>query len=1095
MNSTRTHLALDLLRRSFHESASKQTDLDLLTRFVAGDEHAFAMLVHRHGRMVLGVCRGVLHNRADAEDVFQAVFLALARKAGHPFSGACLGAWLNTVARRASIKLRNSEARRRICERDAGERDLSPPSGHAELREVLDEEVSRLPARCREAILRCFFHGQTREQAAGQLGWSLRTLDRRLEQGRQILRERLTARGTTLGVLLAVVPAAVPSALADLTVRAALSGGPGKIAQLAGAAVSGISAVRWKLALSGMLMAALAVGAGLMLPAKKDSLARVSVSSGLTAKRLAASIPESGEKPLPENAIARLGSTQFRHGFLVHQLAYSKDGKILASVGNGRNLCMWEATTGKLLHHCSAQRVPGGYALAIAPDCRTIADAEGSVVKLWSVGTGKELRKFIGHTIRVLSLAFAPGGDVLASADQDGTIRLWDPGTGRELHVLNGHTSVVTALAFRDDGKVLASASGDGTVRLWDPRSGTLLHVCKGHRKAVLALTFEPSGKRLVSCGSAGGVRLWDSDTGKPERILASEEGAAFSLAASPDGRTLAVGRGNRIVLHDFPSGKELRRWQAHLTQINSLAFAPDGKTLASGSHMDNTIRLWDPKTGHERNGVQGHFSAVHHLMFSKDGGRLFSISLDGRSLEWDLETRRSRSLASAWPVTSNVSVFSITNDRKTLALTNRQPAKSLIEHLTNRQPAKSTDNLIIDLYDMATRKKMHSLSGHKGDVLVVAFDADGGRLVSLGKDRTVRAWQVATGVQLWCTQLPTGDQAGFPFFKPLAFSPDGKRVACAIDQTLYLLDAATGKEIRRYPYGHYAFDLAWTPDGSQVALASGIFSHEVGLWDAHRGQLVRFWNSPQASVLGFACSPDSRYLATGGDFDGSVYVWELATGGKVAAFEGRQCCAMQLAFAPDNRTLASGGGDSSIVLWDLTGRVRDGKLPPVKVSAARFTPLWEKLAVRDAAVAHAAIWELVAGGKAVLPLLKAHLSVVALDARQAAKLVERLHADDFRTRENAMKEAEKLGLGAEPALRRALGDRPNLEPRRRVDALVAGWLSSPDWLRYRRAVAVLEYNGSDEAKEILASLARGAEGARPTKEAAAALARLRARR
>jgi hypothetical protein len=124
--------------------------------------------------------------------------------------------------------------------------------------------------------------------------------------------------------------------------------------------------------------------------------------------------------------------------------------------------------------------------------------------------------------------------------------------------------------------------------------------------------------------------------------------------------------------------------------------------------------------------------------------------------------------------------------------------------------------------------------------------------------------------------------------------------------------------------------------------------------------------------------------------------------------------------------------------------------------------------------------------------MLKAKLpATTALDARQAARLVKRLDADDFETRQSAMKEAEKLGLAAEPVLRKALGERPSLELRRRFDALLAGWLASSDWLRFRRVIAVLEYNGSAEAKKILSALASGAEAARPTKEAAAALARL----
>ena len=180
------------------------------------------------------------------------------------------------------------------------------------------------------------------------------------------------------------------------------------------------------------------------------------------------------------------------------------------------------------------------------------------------------------------------------------------------------------------------------------------------------------------------------------------------------------------------------------------------------------------------------------------------------------------------------------------------------------------------------------------------------------------------------------------------------------------------------------------------------------------------------------------------------------------------------------------------INIWDMTGRAADGKLRPSPVSAARFTQLWDKLAADDSKTGHAAVWELVAGGEAVLPMLQAGMSTAkALDARSAARIVAELDADDFATRAKATKEAANLGLGAEPALIKALASRPGLEPQRRVDALVAGWLGSADWLRFRRAIAVLEYNGSAEAKRILLALAAGAKGARPTKAAAAALSRL----
>jgi WD40 repeat protein len=915
-----------------------------------------------------------------------------------------------------------------------------------------------------------------REQAALQLGWSLRTLERRLEQGRQILRERLPARGTTLAVLLALAPAAVPSALADLTVRSALGEAPARVAELAGIALSGIAVLRGKIVFVCLLLLGLATGTVLALLSPTPLPVRA--ASAPPAQRIAP--PPLLEQPLPERAQARLGTTRFRHGFLINGIAWSRDGKVLASVGSGRRLCLWEAHTGRFLHHCnSGWGFPSSYALAISPDSRTVAAAESAIVKLWSIETGKELRQFTGHTSPVRALAFSPAGNVLASGGNDNTIRLWDADTGRERFVLEGHTGTLLALAFRDDGKVLASASEDGTVRLWDPRAGTELHVCKGHNKAVFSLAFEPKGKRLVSCGVGGTVRVWDSDSGKQERILAIEKENTRALAFSPDGRALAVGRMGAIVLYEAGTGKELRRWQAHVAVITSLAWSPDGKALASGAIWDSTVRRWDPMTGKERTlADEGHVGPVDHLLFRKDGDTLISAGRDGRMLEWELKTRKARSIALDLPAVSTLRVFAVSGDGKTIFWSSRRTSES-----------------VIHLYDAATGKQRQELTGHTGAVLSVAFDAMGQRLVSLSADRTVRAWQVDSGAQIW--QASVGNRrpgvASFGRWRSLGYSPDGKSVACEMDSTLHLLDAATGNEIRKFNYGREAFGLTWSPDSSQVALVGGFGAPAITLWDVRTGEISRSWQSPQAGVYGIAFSRDGRFLATGGDeTDSRVLVWELATLGKVASFEGHHSAVIPVVFSPDNRTLVSGGGDSSVLLWDLTGRAKDGKLRPAAISPERFAQMWGKLADNDAAVAHTAVWELVAGGQGVLPLLKAKLPAAkALGARRAAKLVEQLDSDEYKTRQSAMKDAEKLGLVAEPALRKALGARPSLELRRRFDALVAGWLRSSDWLRYQRAVAVLEYIGSAEARQTLADLADGAEGARPTKEAAAALARL----
>jgi RNA polymerase sigma-70 factor (ECF subfamily) len=185
-----------LRRLAEPERAGEPTDGQLLRRFVSGEEEAFALLVRRHGPMVLGVCRRVLGNASDADDAFQATFLVLARGAGKVRQSASLAGWLYRVAFRAARKMKSSTDRRRLREQQAGQ--SAPPDPYptwTEVRAVLDEELARLPERERQPLVMCYLQGLTQEEAAARLGWPRGTLKRRLEKGRDVLRHRLLRRG------------------------------------------------------------------------------------------------------------------------------------------------------------------------------------------------------------------------------------------------------------------------------------------------------------------------------------------------------------------------------------------------------------------------------------------------------------------------------------------------------------------------------------------------------------------------------------------------------------------------------------------------------------------------------------------------------------------------------------------------------------------------------------------------------------------------------------------------------------------------------------------------------------------------------------
>ena len=240
----------------------------LLERFAADrDEAAFEALVTRHGPMVLGTCRRMLSDPLDVEDAFQATFLVLARKAGSIQDADRLGPWLHGVARRVATRSRALSGRRKSFERRA----IDEPAVEApdllegfEIREALDEELSRLPEKYRAPLVLCYLEGLTHDEAAAQLRWPVGTVRSRLAGGRDRLRAALTRRGFAPS---AAVPAflhsiSIPQALLSTTVRVATSAGSpsAHVLNLAKGALIAMTWNKLKMIAAVGLMAGLTVG-------------------------------------------------------------------------------------------------------------------------------------------------------------------------------------------------------------------------------------------------------------------------------------------------------------------------------------------------------------------------------------------------------------------------------------------------------------------------------------------------------------------------------------------------------------------------------------------------------------------------------------------------------------------------------------------------------------------------------------------------------------------------------------------------------------------------------------------------------------------
>ena len=230
-------------------------------------------------------------------------------------------------------------------------------------------------------------------------------------------------------------------------------------------------------------------------------------------------------------------------------------------------------------------------AVAFSADGRFLASANANgTIKLWNLATGRRNRTLRGHAGAVNGVALSADGNLAAGAGDDKTVRVWETATGRE--VLNkSQAARVLSVAFGEGGRVLAAGSADGLVKVWDVAAGQELRTLAGHAREVFGLAFAADGKTLAS-GSADSLRLWDAATGANPRTFRSSNAPFTSVARSPDGKLLAAGmRGRAVRLFDVTTSLPARTLTGHAAEITSLAFGADG-ALASGD-ADGAVKLW----------------------------------------------------------------------------------------------------------------------------------------------------------------------------------------------------------------------------------------------------------------------------------------------------------------------------------------------------------------------------------------------------------------------------------------------------------------------------------------------------------------------
>ncbi|HID53677.1 MAG TPA: hypothetical protein EYP41_16790 [Anaerolineae bacterium] len=623
----------------------------------------------------------------------------------------------------------------------------------------------------------------------------------------------------------------------------------------------------------------------------------------------AVNIPQTeGDIPPPaaENALQsalqaiQLKRTLTGHTGSINDIAYSPDGRRIATVSSDTDVKIWDAATGQEIITLESGHARPVNALAFSPNGKLLATGGDDFVILWNAESGERITVF-NRGVPIQDITFSADSIFIAVASEDKDMQIWDVSKRQSVALLEGHDAPITGVAYSPDGQYLASSSADGRIivrsadALKNPDTGGIQYAINAVLDeesskpiVVTSIRFNPDSTQLITGHSNGLAKIWDAATGELVATLSGHASQVNDAVFSPDGQFISTaGADGTAKVWDADTHEALFTISQHTGGVTAVAFSPDGERLATAS-QDSTAKIWDTQPGLTPQIITGPRAAILALAFNDDGSLIAAAGDDKAA--W------------VWQTGDNQRLYQFRDHSQKVNALAFQPGGSLL--------ATASDDHIARLWDMNTEEIVLPLLAHPDKVNDLAFIADGAQLVTVSADGVIRFWDVLTHDLGRTIETETPINA-------IRFSADESHFATAMaDGTAVVRDTETGDIVWVFAEHEGAVnDVAFSPDGTLLATAGN--DNTIKIWDLEIGQVNKTLTGHTGAVQSVAFSQDGARLASA-SLDNTVKLWDIASGDIVRDIIGHTGPVNSVQFSLDGRILATASTDRTIRLNTL---------------------------------------------------------------------------------------------------------------------------------------------------------------------------------